>query len=133
MKRTEMIAFIKANPFIPITHSLFDNSEYLYADEQGNVWDENGNMFEDWYSPYLHDGIRIRDDEAWLSGWEIKKGVKLCKYHLNIPKVGLCCEAYYKAKRNDGREWMHFPLCSEANCPLEHPELIEGAILKTKE
>lgn len=53
-----------------------------------------------------------------------------CKYNLEIPNVGLCCEAYYKSKRNDGLEWMHFPFCSEKNCPLKHPELLQGATLK---
>ena len=47
MKRSEMIAFIKANPYIPITHRLFDNSEYIYSDSHGTVLDENGNAFED--------------------------------------------------------------------------------------
>lgn len=55
------------------------------------------------------------------------------KYKLRIPGVGVCCEAYYKSKRNDGLEWMHFPFCSEENCPLKHPELLEGAILETEE
>lgn len=56
-----------------------------------------------------------------------------CKYHLTIPTVGLCCEAYYKSKRNDGKEWMHFPFCAEENCPLKHPELLMGATLEEKE
>ena len=54
-----------------------------------------------------------------------------CKYHLAIPTVGLCCEAYYKSKRNDGREWMHFPFCEDQNCPLKHPDLLHGATLET--
>jgi hypothetical protein len=53
-----------------------------------------------------------------------------CEYHLEIPTVGLCCNAYYKSKRNDGKEWMHFPFCNKENCPLEHPELLEGATLR---
>lgn len=53
-----------------------------------------------------------------------------CKYHIEIPTVGLCCEAYYKSKRNDGKEWMHFPFCTEENCPLKHSELLEGATLE---
>lgn len=56
-----------------------------------------------------------------------------CKYHLDIPTVGLCCEAYYKAKRKDNREWMHFPFCSEENCPLKHPELLKGATLEEED
>ena len=53
-----------------------------------------------------------------------------CKYHLKIPTVGLCCEAYYKSKRSDGREWMHFPFCEDKNCPLKHPDLLNGATLE---
>lgn len=53
-----------------------------------------------------------------------------CEHQMEIPTVGWCCEAYYKSKRNDGKEWMHFPLCSEENCPLKHPELLEGATLE---
>ena len=55
-----------------------------------------------------------------------------CKYQLDIPKIGECCEAYYKSKRNDGKEWMHFPFCSEENCPLKHPELLEGATIESE-
>lgn len=136
MTRTEMIAFIKANPYTPITHHLFDGSEYIYSDGNGNVLDENGNMFEDWYSPYMCDGIRTRLNQVWQSGWEIKNGIKLCKYHLHIPTVGLCCEAYYLSKGSRGfgqRCWMHFPFCAEENCPLKHPELLQGATLESEE
>ena len=136
MTRTEMIAFIKANPFIPITHYLFDDSEYIYSTRNGTVLDENGNIFEDWYSPYMCDGIRLRDDVFWQNGWEIKKGIEIYKYKLVIPTVGLCCEAYYLSKGNKGfgqRCWMHFPFCSKENCPLEHPELLKGATLETEE
>lgn len=57
-----------------------------------------------------------------------------CKYHLTIPRVGLCCEAYYKSKDSKGREhsWFHFPFCSEENCPLKHPELLQGRVLETE-
>lgn len=136
MTRTEMIAYIKANPFVPITHSLFDNSEYIYSDNHGSVLDENGNIFEDWYSSYICDGIRIRDYDVWQSGWEIKKGIELCRYQLAIRNVGLCCEAYYKSKPPKAgmwRNWFHFPFCSEENCPLKHPELLEGATLESEE
>ena len=54
---------------------------------------------------------------------------KFCEHNLEIPTVGLCCGAYHKSKRNDGKEWMHFPFCNPENCPLEHPELLEGATL----
>lgn len=145
MTRSEMITFIKANPFIPITHLLFDDSEYIYADEQGNVWDENGNLFEDWYTPYMHDGIRLRDKDWWLSEWEIRMGVKLCKYRLNVPAVPsipiykenqTLCGAYSASKptkENRWRHWAHYPKCAEENCPLKHPSLLEGRTLAEEE
>ena len=56
-----------------------------------------------------------------------------CNYTIDIPFVGICCKAYYKSKRKDGKLWLHFPLCSEENCPLLHPELLEGATLTEEE
>lgn len=56
-----------------------------------------------------------------------------CQYNTEIPDVGLCCGAYHKAKRNDGKHWMHFPFCSEDDCPLKHPELLKGAKLESEE
>ncbi len=59
--------------------------------------------------------------------------MKNCKYNLNIPNVGMCCKAYYESTRQDGKGWMHFPSCNESDCPLMHPELLEGAILESEE
>ena len=56
-----------------------------------------------------------------------------CKYNMTIPTIGVCCEAYVKSKRKDGKEWLHFPICKEANCPLIHSELLEGAMLESEE
>lgn len=55
-----------------------------------------------------------------------------CQYHLTIPRVGLCCEAYYKSKNSQGKvhSWFHFTFCSEENCPLKHPELLQGRTLE---
>lgn len=141
MTRAEMIAFIKENPFIPITHSLFDDSEYIYSDGNGIVWDENRNMFEDWYSPYISDGIRLRDYDAWQSGWEVKKGIELCKYELVVPAVPskekrTLCGAYSASTPPKGalwKHWAHYPCCAEENCPLKHPELLEGATLEEED
>ena len=54
-----------------------------------------------------------------------------CKYmnknfRTNLPPS---CAAYYESRRPDGKTWMHFPECKEENCPIEHPELLENAIL----
>lgn len=58
-----------------------------------------------------------------------------CKYHIEIPNVGLCCEAYYKSKNAKGKQfaWFHFPFCSDDDCPLKHPELLNGATLEMEE
>lgn len=124
MTRHEMIDFIKANHYVKITHTLFDPHEFIYSEENGEVYDENGFLFEDWdnFSPYI--GIRMRIGAPWESGWEAKEKVTntICKHLFEIPTVGLCCEAYYKARNG----WMHFPYCSPASCPLKNPKLLKG-------
>lgn len=40
------------------------------------------------------------------------------------------CKAYNMSKRPDDNIWCHFPICSDKNCPLKHPELLEGATFK---
>ena len=133
MTRTEMIAFIKANPYVKITHILFDSNEYIYSKKDGNVYDENGNLFETFdNTDFMHIGLRLREGDRWDDNWCVKG----CKYHLQIPTVGLCCEAYYLSKGYRGcqqRCWMHFPFCAEHNCPLKHPELLNGATLESEE
>jgi hypothetical protein len=125
-----MITFINANPYVKITHTLFDSYEYIYSKEDGNVYDENGNLFETFDdTDFMHIGLRLRKGDRWDNDWYVKG----CKYHLQIPTVGLCCEAYYLSKGYRGcqqRCWMHFPFCAEHNCPLKHPELLKGATLE---
>ena len=58
-----------------------------------------------------------------------KKNLERCEYRLEIPNVGICCGAYSKSKRTDGLHWSHYPLCENKNCPLMHPNLLEGAEL----
>lgn len=70
MTRDEMIVYMHNNPNVKITHRLFDSDEYIYQKEDGRVYDENGYLFEDWKSDY-RDGIRMRNDGAWLTGWSI--------------------------------------------------------------
>jgi len=52
-----------------------------------------------------------------------------CEYSFEIPKIGICCGAYGESKRPDGRHWAHYPFCEEKDCPLIHPELLDGAEL----
>lgn len=80
MTRTEMIEFIKQNPYVYITHDLFSDDEYIYSDIDGLVWDENGYLFEDWSSPNDYtgsNGIRMRTGDRWEDSWRIKNKGKL--------------------------------------------------------
>ena len=49
---------------------IVENSGY----DDGNVYDENGYLFEDWYSigPGGHSGIRDRVGDWWETGWYIR-------------------------------------------------------------
>ena len=72
MNRTEMIAFIKANPYVKITHCLFDAREYIYLADDGCVYDENGYLFEDWdFCSAAHNGLRMRKGGLWENGWSL--------------------------------------------------------------
>lgn len=76
MTRAEMIAFIRENPHIHVTHPLFDESEYIYTGNDGFVYDENGFLFEDWCDGFGgwigRNGIRMRIGGQWEDGWRIK-------------------------------------------------------------
>lgn len=77
MTRDEMIKFIKENPFVNITHDLFSTKEFIYADNNGLVYDENGYLFEDWDRTINkwsgNNGIRLRSGGSWEDGWYIKE------------------------------------------------------------
>ena len=59
--------------------------------------------------------------------------MKQCRYSIIIPEAGSCCTVYSYSKRPDNKWWAHFPECSKENCPLEHPELLEGAVFDKEE
>lgn len=77
MTRNEMIAFIKENHYIHITHPLFANDEYIYSDANGIIRDECGYVFENWDSTTNMwsgiNGIRLRTGGRWETDWYIKK------------------------------------------------------------
>lgn len=67
--------------------------------------------------------------------------MRKCRYKMKIdfPELGIVslvnrtlCNAYHSSKRQDGLEWGHFPKCCHEKCPLENPELLEGAILSRR-
>lgn len=70
MTKYELINILHSQPGIKITHHLFEPDEYIFSKEDGNVYDENGFLFEDWTGPY-HDGIRLRTGVTWDTGWTI--------------------------------------------------------------
>lgn len=59
--------------------------------------------------------------------------MKQCKYAIEFPGMGLHCMVYSYSKRPDNKWWAHFPECSKESCPLEHPELLEGAVFDEEE
>lgn len=81
MDRSTMIVFIQENPNIKITHSLFSEGEYIYQKEDGKVYDEEGNLFEDWYSDGVgrHNGVRMRIGGNWDDGWTVIKDENTCE------------------------------------------------------
>lgn len=72
MTRDEMIVFMEENPNVKITHTLFDSDEYIYQKEDGKVYDENGYLFDDWYSD-RNNGVRMRTGGNWEDGWSVKE------------------------------------------------------------
>lgn len=78
MTKDTMIVFMNENPNVKITHDLFSEDEYIYQKEDGKVYDENGYLFEDWYSDYIHDGLRMRTNKCWENGWRVKEDEDLC-------------------------------------------------------
>ena len=59
--------------------------------------------------------------------------MKQCKYAIEFPGMGFHCMVYSYSKRPDNKWWAHFPECSKESCPLEHPELLEGAVFDEEE
>lgn len=53
--------------------------------------------------------------------------MKKCPYSIELPKNGICCNVYSNSNRPDGKFWAHWPKCSEKNCPLINPDLLEEA------
>lgn len=78
MTREAMIEFMEENPNVKITHSLFGSEEYIYQKENGNVYDENNYLFDDWYSD-TNNGVRMRTGGNWEDGWSVKFDKDTCK------------------------------------------------------
>lgn len=52
------------------------------------------------------------------------------KYRLSFPDETIHCSAYSYAKYPNGISYLHFPVCDPSNCPIKHPELLDGGVLK---
>lgn len=53
--------------------------------------------------------------------------MKKCMYCQKFPDKKCHCLAYTKAKRKDGKDWLHYPECCDEKCPIENPDLLERA------
>lgn len=70
ISRIDMIAVLTSNPGAKISHRYFSKNEYIYLGNDGNVYDENGYLFEDWKSRQ-NCGVRMRNGGNWEHGWYI--------------------------------------------------------------
>ena len=59
--------------------------------------------------------------------------MKRCVYSIRLPEAGVCCNVYSNSQRSDNKWWAHWPKCSPDNCPIQHPELLEGATFNEKD
>ena len=64
----EALEIFRTKPGVKVSHRLFSDNEYLYADESGYVYDEKGNLVEDWVSEE-HNELRKNDYGVWESDW----------------------------------------------------------------
>lgn len=66
-----------AHPLVRYTHRNFSPDEYIYAKSDGNIYTEEGYLFEDWYSegPGQHNGMRMREGGTWEDGW-VRRDIK---------------------------------------------------------
>ena len=82
MTRRQAKNYMLRNPHCLVGHVNFASYEYLYAKEDGCIYDEVGNCFEDFKTP-AHNGLRMRNGYPWLTGWFVslslyKKYGKFC-------------------------------------------------------
>ena len=53
MTKSEVIKYMRDNNYVKITHCLFESNEYIYMKSDGNIYTEEGYLFEDFNSFYL--------------------------------------------------------------------------------
>lgn len=72
MTKDLAIHYMFHNPHCHVRHNLFSSDEYLYSKGDGIIYDEAGNVFEDFDSHCA--GMRLRWEEVWLTGWHVCLG-----------------------------------------------------------
>lgn len=70
MTREQVLKIFRTKPGFKITHIMFAEDEYLYAKNDGRIYDENYNLFEDWKENSRYDGMRTRKDGVWADNWQ---------------------------------------------------------------
>lgn len=73
MTQRQAKQYMLRNPHCHVGHVNFQLFEYLYAKEDGCIYDEVGNLFED-FKTNEHNGLRVRCGYPWLTGWYIITG-----------------------------------------------------------
>lgn len=71
ISRIEMMVILTSKPGAKISHKSFSDEEYIYLGNDGNVYDENGYLFDDWNS-HTQCGLRMRAGNCWETGWYVK-------------------------------------------------------------
>ena len=71
--KDEIIDYMRKNFYAKVSHWLFDSDEYLYMKPDGNIYTEEGYLFEDFHTNYRNDGMRCRTGRYWETGWKILK------------------------------------------------------------
>lgn len=69
MTRDQALEYMCDNRNAKIKHESFCDDEYIYMSDDGNIYDENNYLFENWVDN--HDGMRIRQGGVWETGWSL--------------------------------------------------------------
>lgn len=70
MTRDQVIEYMCDNRGVKVKHESFAEDEYIYMkDCDGNIYDENGYLFENRVDN--HNGMRIRQGGVWEKGWSL--------------------------------------------------------------
>lgn len=72
MTKDQAIHYMLHNPHCHVRHQLFAEDEWLYSRGDGIIYDEVGNVFEDFTSHCA--GMRFRHEPVWLTGWTVVLG-----------------------------------------------------------